>query len=172
MIQPVQSYVMTPLGRVRLVTDGEALVGAYLPQHCKPTWPEVPECADHRVLAQAAQELREYFAGERRIFDTVVAPQGTQFQRLVWQALRAIPYGARHSYSSIAEKISQPRSTRAVGTAIGRNPISIFIPCHRVVGKDGNLTGYAGGLDAKRWLLAHELDPVLEVKTARLFEDC
>lgn len=172
MIQPVQSFVMTPLGRMRLVTDGEALVGAYLPQHSKPAWPEVLECADHRVLAQAAQELDEYFTSQRRTFDTPLAPRGTQFQRVVWQALQAIPYGERHSYSSIAEKISQPRSTRAVGTAIGRNPISIFIPCHRVVGKDGNLTGYAGGLDAKRRLLAHELDPVLEVKTTRLFEDC
>jgi methylated-DNA-[protein]-cysteine S-methyltransferase len=108
------------------------------------------------VLARAATQLREYFAGERRLFDLPLAPDGTGFQRLVWAALEQIPYGVTRSYGELARAIGRPAASRAVGTANSRNPISIIVPCHRVIGANGALTGYAGGMRAKQWLLDHE----------------
>jgi methylated-DNA-[protein]-cysteine S-methyltransferase len=151
-----QTAVATPLGEIRLVAQDDALVGVYFPEHKNPAWPVVAVDAGHPVLVQATQELAEYFVGKRTVFNTPLAPQGTQFQRNVWQALTAIPYGERRSYSQIAAVIGYPQACRAVGAANGRNPLSIFIPCHRAVGADGSLTGYAGGVSAKRWLLEHE----------------
>lgn len=156
MSMAVQSVVASPLGDIRLVAQEVALVGVYFPQHCKPAWPEVAVDASPPVLVQAARELAEYFAGERKVFHAPLAPRGTEFQRSVWQALLDIPYGERRSYAEIAAAIGNPLACRAVGAANGRNPLSIFIPCHRAVGADGSLTGYAGGVDAKRWLLEHE----------------
>lgn len=108
------------------------------------------------LLRQAADQLGEYFAGTRRTFDLPLSPAGTAFQRRVWAALTAIPYGETRSYQEIAARAGCPKGFRAVGLANHRNPLPIFIPCHRVVGKDGSLTGYAGGLDRKRFLLELE----------------
>ena len=108
------------------------------------------------LLRQAAQQLREYFAGTRREFTLPLAPEGTDFQKKVWEALRTIPYGETRTYKQIAEQIGHNKSFRAVGMANNRNPISVVVPCHRVIGYDGKLTGYAGGLDAKERLLGIE----------------
>ncbi|GAB4373703.1 MAG: methylated-DNA--[protein]-cysteine S-methyltransferase [Acidobacteriota bacterium] len=119
----------------------------------------VPESGRGRarqIAGQAARELREYFEGTRRAFDTPLAPSGTAFQRAVWGRVRAIPWGATVTYGEIARALGDERKVRAVGAANGANPLPIFIPCHRVVGADGSLTGYAGGLERKAWLLAHE----------------
>ena len=104
----------------------------------------------------AARQLSEYFAGDRTDFDLDLAPSGTDFQRKVWTALSQIPYGTTESYGQLALRIGQPTASRAVGLANGRNPIAIVVPCHRVIGSSGTLTGYAGGLERKRWLLEHE----------------
>lgn len=111
---------------------------------------------DARVLAQAARQLGEYFAGQRRNFSLPLAADGTEFQRLVWQALSAIPFGELRSYRDIALVVRRPRAVRAVGAANGRNPLPIVVPCHRVIGSDGSLTGFAGGLAIKRQLLELE----------------
>lgn len=108
------------------------------------------------LLTEAARQLEEYFAGSRTAFDLPLAPEGTPFQQKVWQALRAIPYGKTSSYADIARAAGCPKGFRAVGMANNRNPIPIIIPCHRVIGSDGSLTGYAGGLPAKRFLLSLE----------------
>lgn len=108
------------------------------------------------VLAKAKQQLEEYFAGKRTEFDLPLAPKGTEFQQQVWQELRTIPFGKTTSYQYIAKAVGKPKGSQAVGGANGKNPIAIVIPCHRVIGKNGNLTGYAGGLDKKSWLLALE----------------
>jgi methylated-DNA-[protein]-cysteine S-methyltransferase len=109
-----------------------------------------------RVLETAAAQLAEYFAGRRRTFDLPLAPRGTGFQQRVWRALSAIPYGETRSYGAIAASIGRPAASRAVGAANGKNPIWIIVPCHRVIGASGHLTGYAGGIAVKRWLLEHE----------------
>lgn len=108
------------------------------------------------AVAEVVGQLRQYFAGERRTFDLDLAPHGTAWQQRVWMALRDIPYGETVTYGAIAARIGRPSASRAVGAANGRNPISIVVPCHRVVGADRSLTGYGGGLDRKRWLLALE----------------
>ena len=110
----------------------------------------------HPVLVQAVRELTEYFAGERREFEVAAVTAGTPFQQVVWGALRTIPYGETISYGEQARRIGRPTAVRAVGGANGRNPVAIIVPCHRVVGADGSLTGFGGGMDAKRWLLGHE----------------
>ena len=112
--------------------------------------------ARERILADAVTQLQEYFAGERTTFDLPLDPVGTPFQRSAWQVLRTIPYAATMSYGEQARALGDPNKARAVGAANGRNPISIIVPCHRVVGHRGTLTGFAGGLDAKAWLLEHE----------------
>jgi methylated-DNA-[protein]-cysteine S-methyltransferase len=110
----------------------------------------------HDVLAEAVRQLSEYFAGERRAFDLPLDPVGTAFQKAVWTGLNAIPYGETRSYAALATAIGRPGASRAVGAANGRNPLSIVTPCHRVIGANGTLTGFAGGLAIKQWLLAHE----------------
>ncbi len=110
----------------------------------------------HPVIAQAVSQLREYFAGDRTEFDVPLDPVGTEFQRAAWDALRTIDYGTTVSYGEQAHRMGDRRKARAVGAANGRNPISIIVPCHRVVGANGALTGFAGGIDTKAWLLAHE----------------
>ena len=142
----------TPFGPMAL--EGEtALTRLWLPG----TLPDLRGRGEETPLLRAAQEaLLSYFAGERRDFDLPLAPAGTDFQRAVWEALRAIPYGRTRTYGEIAAAVGRPKAVRAVGQANHVNPLPIFIPCHRVVGKNGALTGYAGGLDLKRALLALE----------------
>lgn len=111
---------------------------------------------DQARFTEAAEQLRQFFAGDRQDFDLLLDPVGTTFQQQVWQALRQIPYGETRSYADIARALGSPTATRAVGAANGRNPIGIVVPCHRVIGADGSLTGYAGGVHNKRWLLDHE----------------
>ncbi len=151
----IHSYLDSPLGPLLLTGDGEALTGLYTDQHGR-----IPAELGHRAdaeFAQARGQLEEYFAGKRQDFDLPLNPKGTPFQQRVWLALRRIPYGSTATYGEIAAELGNPQSGRAVGAANGRNPISIIVPCHRVVGSDGKLVGYAGGFSAKRWLLDHEL---------------
>ena len=115
-----------------------------------------PDPADHSVIATVVEQLAEYFAGERRDFDVPLDVVGTEFQRSAWDALRTIDYGSTVSYGQQADRMGDRRKARAVGAANGRNPVSIVVPCHRVVGADGSLTGFAGGVDTKAWLLEHE----------------
>jgi methylated-DNA-[protein]-cysteine S-methyltransferase len=116
----------------------------------------VVSAGQHLVLAQCVSQLEEYFAGHRTAFDLPLQAEGTEFQRAAWNVLRQIPYGQTLSYAEQAGRAGSPKASRAVGSANGRNPISIIVPCHRVIGADGSLTGFGGGLDTKRWLLAHE----------------
>jgi len=142
----------SPVGPLQLCAEGDALVGLWLPDH-----PPVPGAAQaSRVIARTIEQLTAYFAGERRAFDVPLAPHGTAFQQAVWRALLDIPYGATRSYGELARVIGRPTASRAVGAANGSNPISIIVPCHRVIGASGQLTGYGGGLPMKRWLLDHE----------------
>lgn len=147
----MQHVIDSPLGPIRLVVEAGALRQVELHAGTAPA--EVPV---DPVLAAAARQLAEYFAGVRTDFDLPLGAAGTPFQRTVWDALRAVPYGATRTYADIARAVGRPSATRAVGAANGRNPLAIVVPCHRIVGSDGTLTGYGGGLPAKRWLLAHE----------------
>ncbi len=143
----------TPVGPLTLVENGAALTHLLfgpLPEGL------AAEAAATPLLAEARRQVDEYLYGYRQTFDLPLAPQGTDFQRRVWAALRLVPYGETRSYCQIAEAIGQPKAARAVGGANHRNPLPIIVPCHRVVGRDGSLTGFGGGLDAKRYLLALE----------------
>jgi len=148
------TVVDSPVGELLLCGDGEALTGVYFSPFERPDG----EPDDHDpVLADTRQQLKEYFAGEREEFDLPMAPSGTGFQLRVWAALLEIPYATTTSYGEIARRLELgSRGARAVGLANGSNPIPIIVPCHRVVGADGSLTGYGGGLDRKRTLLAIE----------------
>lgn len=117
---------------------------------------EVTSPSEHQVLRRTAAELAEYFSGVRTTFTVPVALDGTEFQCMAWRALAQARFGTTMTYAEQAASIGRPTATRAVGAANGRNPVAIVLPCHRVVGKDGSLTGFAGGLDVKKWLLAHE----------------
>jgi methylated-DNA-[protein]-cysteine S-methyltransferase len=144
--------VSSPLGTLRLLSNGSALVRIEFPgQHGTDGEARLDD-----ILEQAARELEEYFSGARRRFDVPLAADGTDFQHRVWEALRAIPYGEMRSYRDIADDLGNRQAVRAVGAANGRNPIPIIVPCHRVVGSNGQLTGFAGGLAAKRTLLELE----------------
>jgi methylated-DNA-[protein]-cysteine S-methyltransferase len=143
----------SPLGDLRLYARDEQLVGVYLPDQTPAIAAPVARTA---ILTAAAAQLTEYFAGMRTTFDLAIGARGTGFQELVWQALAAIPYGETRSYGSLASAIGRPAASRAVGAANAKNPISIIVPCHRVIAANGELTGYAGGMPAKRWLLEHE----------------
>ena len=144
------------LGTLRLVERDRALAGIYLATQDVPWLVDVPRRTT-RLLERAAGQLAEYFAGVRHAFDLPLSPRGTEFQRTVWRALAAIPYGETRSYGELARAIGRPAASRAVGSANANNPISIVVPCHRVIATSGSLTGYAGGVAAKRWLLDHEL---------------
>lgn len=146
------TFADTPIGAILIAGDGEAIVETYFAgAKPKPDW-----IRDDDTLREAADQLRAYFAGERRDFDLPLAPQGTEFQQSVWSALREIPYGETTTYSAIANSIGRPKAIRAVGAANGANPIPIVIPCHRVIGSNGSMTGFGGGIDVKRQLLALE----------------
>lgn len=145
------------LGVLTVTAVAEGLTGLYFPDHRHAPVDRSGWLRDPDGLAPALAQLSEYLAGERRAFDLELAPPaGTPFQRRVWAALEAIPFGATVTYGALAASLGAPRAVRAVGAANGRNPISIIRPCHRVVGADGALTGYGGGLSAKRELLALE----------------
>ena len=151
-------FLSTSLGTMLLASDGEALVGAWFAgQRYEPTvassWERKPKLP---VLVRAGVEISEYMAGARTAFTVALSPAGTAFQRDVWSAIAAIPYGETAAYRDLASRVGRPASIRAAAAATGRNPLSIIVPCHRVVGADGALTGYAGGLDRKRALLALE----------------
>ena len=139
----------SPAGPLVLTSDGTALTGVLFDAEVDPTWSTQP-CA---VLDRAVAQLGEYFAGERTEFELPLEPAGTPFQRTTWLALREIPYAETINYGQLALRVGNPKASRAVGLANGRNPISIVVPCHRVIGADGSLTGYGGGLDRKRLLL-------------------
>jgi methylated-DNA-[protein]-cysteine S-methyltransferase len=152
--------VQSPVGPLTLVASGGALAGLYMAgqRHLPAAEAFGEPAADPRAepFAAAAGQLREYFAGGRTGFDLELSLDGTAFQRRVWAALREIRYGQTVSYGELADRIGSPSAPRAVGLANGRNPIGIIVPCHRVVGAGGGLTGYGGGIERKRFLLAHE----------------
>ncbi len=152
------TYIDSPIGRLLLCSDGDALTGLDMdvPGRARRDMRDWAEDASLGPLRAAARQLNEYFAGTRREFDLPLRLQGTKFQQRVWQALTEIPYGVTVSYGEQAKRIGNSNASRAVGLANGRNPISIVVPCHRVIGANGSLTGYGGGLERKRWLLAHE----------------
>lgn len=148
----------SPVGELKLVAGDKGLVAILWPDDdpSRVKLGPLVEQADHPVLVEASAQLADYFAGRRDRFDVPLDFRGTDFQKRVWTALLAIPFGETRSYAAIARAIGRPSAVRAVGAANGRNPISIIAPCHRVVGTNGSLTGFAGGLEAKRWLLEME----------------
>lgn len=145
----------TPLGTMALASEGDVITHLYLPGRPTPRLVSQPTS----LLLEGERQLLEYLSGQRRVFTLPLSPQGTPFQKRVWQALEVIPWGETRTYRDIAQAVGSPRGFRAVGMANHHNPIPIFIPCHRVVGADGSLTGYAGGLALKQALLALEGHP-------------
>ncbi len=150
------STYASPIGELLLVGDGDALSGLYFPDGSKAAAPDRRWTRDDGTFAATRRELEAYFGGELRRFTIPLAPRGTPFQLRVWQALQDIPYGTTTTYGKLAARLGDVRATRAVGMANGSNPIAIVIPCHRVIGADGRLTGYGGGMPRKQWLLALE----------------
>ncbi len=150
------TYLTSPVGDLLAVRDRVGIAGLYLPSGRHSVIATGGWRRDDLSFADLSAELGEYFAGDRREFSVPLHPAGTAFQHRVWQALLEIPYGETTTYARTAARIGSPKASRAVGLANGQNPISIVVPCHRVVGSNGSLTGYGGGLDAKRWLLTHE----------------
>jgi methylated-DNA-[protein]-cysteine S-methyltransferase len=151
----------SPVGELSIVADPSSggLVALLWPNETRVhlgTTPEEIDRADDPTLRATTEQLDEYFAGTRKVFDLPLSPQGTDFQCEAWFALRSIPYGETRTYAEQAQAIGRPKAVRAIGAANGRNPISIIVPCHRVIGANGSLTGFGGGLDAKSWLLNHE----------------
>jgi methylated-DNA-[protein]-cysteine S-methyltransferase len=154
----VQTTYDSPLGRIILAASGERLVGVWFDdQRHLPDFSNWPQASAHKVLETAKAQLSDYFAGHRITFELPLdLNTGTDFQQSVWRALLSIPPGATSSYGAMSVMLGNPKAVRAVGGAIGRNPLSIIVPCHRVLGSDGTLTGYAGGLARKTALLQHE----------------
>jgi len=146
----------SPVGRLRLVADGDRLRQVWFERERHPKAMGEDWVRNSDAVAFARQQLEEYFAGTRQIFDLPLRPLGTPFQCEVWQALAHIPYASTISYGQLAQRLGQPLAVRAVGAANGRNPLPIILPCHRVIGANGSLTGFGGGLPTKRWLLTME----------------
>ena len=151
----VKTTYQSTLGAMTVAATDKGLAGVWFnDQQHRPDYAQWPEQPQHPVLKQAVQQLKQYLAGKRSSFDLPLDLQGgTAFQQSVWQALLAIPAGSTTSYGVIGTRIGKPKAVRAVGAAVGRNPIGIIVPCHRVLGADGSLTGYAGGLQRKQALL-------------------
>ena len=147
------AVVPSPVGDLLLTGTEHTLTGCWFTQHRHNEEPVAGLQRDDHAFADVARQLDEYFAGTRRTFDVDLTPVGTEFQQRVWTLLREIPYGETWSYGEMAAGLGQPTASRAVGLANGRNPHSIIVPCHRVIGADGSLTGYGGGMDRKRFLL-------------------
>ncbi len=157
-VSAVRALYPSPLGSIILAVDADKLVGLwFVGQSHQPETSNWPQAVQHPVLQQAQRELEEYFAGRRTAFDVPLSfGGGTEFQRAVWRELLRIPYGATVSYGALSVAIGKPAAVRAVGAAVGRNPLGIIVPCHRVIGADRSLTGYAGGLERKIALLQLE----------------
>ena len=151
-------YLETPIGELLLAGDNDGLSMIGFPKGSMRREPEPDWIFNEKQLTEARRQLREYFAGDRREFDLPVRLSGTEFQVSVLQALQQIPYGETVSYGEIARRIGRPRAVRAVGAANGRNPVPIVVPCHRVIGSTGDLTGFGGGLDTKEALLRLEAE--------------
>jgi len=154
----------SPVGRLTLVSDGTHLVVCAFDGSTPPSEANEAAPRDDAVLREAMRQLDDYFAEARRAFDLPLAARGTAFQRRVWQELRRIPFGETRSYGEVAERLGNPNAMRAVGAANGKNPIAIIVPCHRVIGANGALTGFGGGLERKAYLLE------LERKQRALFQ--
>jgi methylated-DNA-[protein]-cysteine S-methyltransferase len=152
----MRSYFMSiesPVGRLTLTSNDTHLKSVAFSEEEVEESDTLPE-----ILLKSAAQLKEYFAGSRKVFELEIDPDGSNFQKKVWQRLLQVPYGATKSYLDIAIELGSALSTRAVGTANGKNPIPIIVPCHRIIGHDGKLVGYAGGLERKRFLLLHEAE--------------
>jgi len=149
------TVMKSPVGDITLIADKESLCGIYWPNQNPDNkkFPNLEKKDGSKVLRSAVKQLNFYFAGKTERFDIPLRPVGTDFQENVWKALRSIKYGKTVSYGDIAKKIGNPKAVRAVGAAIGKNPLSIIVPCHRVIGSNGKLTGFAGGLGTKEFLL-------------------
>ncbi|WP_019671309.1 methylated-DNA--[protein]-cysteine S-methyltransferase [Eudoraea adriatica] len=145
------AYISTPLGSAKLEGDENGLNTVTVLEQDEPESKIIPD-----VLIDAAYQLNEYFEGKRQNFDLLLNPEGTEFQKKVWSLLSEIPYGKTLSYLELSRRLGDVKAIRAVASANGKNPLWIIIPCHRVIGSDGSLTGYAGGLHRKKWLLNHE----------------
>ena len=165
------AQVETPLGDLTLVAKGDGLSGVYFPGHWHlpkdPAFGDEVDAHTDPVLSRVAEEIREYLSGARTDFDIPVRTHGDDFSEKVWSAIAKIPYGKTTTYGRIARDMGDPHLAQRVGQAVGRNPVSIVIPCHRVVGSDGSLTGYAGGLERKRTLL--DLEQATRPDGTRLF---
>lgn len=151
----INRFIETPLGELLINGDNDVVTGLYFPQH-SPAPASNNTQLNEEAFTKAADQILDWFAGKRKEFDIPIELRGSEFQRSVWDALRTIPFGQTVSYAQIAQAIERPGAARACGHAIGRNPVSIIVPCHRVIGANGKLTGYAGGMDRKRWMLEHE----------------
>ncbi len=149
------ALMQSPVGMLALTSDGAALTGLYT-EHGREYGYARSGTEAPRYFGEAKKQLDEYFQGRRTAFSLALAPEGTAFQKHVWQALQAIPYGETVSYKTLAARAGAPGAARAVGSANGKNPLCLIIPCHRVIAADGSLGGYSSGLHIKEWLLAHE----------------
>lgn len=151
----LQTRVVTPIGTITLTSNGRALTRLWLTDTDLVAHATDPSDED-AVLAAAREQLEAYFDSRLRQFDLPLEPQGTEFQQRVWDSLKRIPFGETISYAELARRVDKPKAVRAVGAANGRNPLMIIVPCHRVIGADGSLTGFGAGIERKRWLLDHE----------------
>jgi methylated-DNA-[protein]-cysteine S-methyltransferase len=151
--QSYSDFMSTPVGVVEITASEQGVTGIYYTQR-----EDIPQdqCYSSTTTDECKRQLMEYFGGERAVFDLPLDAKGTDFQRSVWQQLLKIKCGVTASYKDVANEINNPKAVRAVGAANGKNPISIVVPCHRVIGSNNTLTGYAGGLERKSWLLEHE----------------
>lgn len=158
-MENISTYYQSPIGLLKISTDNQAITAILFVQTEKNQVDEKTfelQKTDNEILNNCIKQLDEYFSGERKIFDLMLNQAGTNFQRGVWKKLTAIPYGKTISYMELSKRISNTKAIRAVGTANGSNNIAIVVPCHRVIGSNGELTGYAGDLWRKKWLLEHE----------------
>jgi methylated-DNA-[protein]-cysteine S-methyltransferase len=159
------TIIRSPIDDLLLVSNGDALTGLYMEQTRHGRAIDAAWKRDPGPLREVVRQLQAYFEGELTRFDVPIVHEGTDFQRVVWEALRGLHFGERVSYGEMARRIGRPSASRAVGHANGRNPIGIIVPCHRVIGAGGSLTGYGGGLGRKQWLLEHEESRVAHSKS-------
>lgn len=157
-MNPRYTTLTSPIGRLCVRSDGTHLTAIEFldGNDVRAAGTSASQIDTAPELERAVRQLGEYFAGARTAFDLPLRPAGTEFQQAVWRSLAQVPFGSTTSYGAIAQAIGRPRAIRAVGAALGRNPLAIVVACHRIVGRDGSLTGYAGGVDRKSWLLRHE----------------
>jgi len=156
MVTAYFTYIDSPFGQLFVRGDGQFVTGLFMPEHSGWLGPEASWQKSDVPFVAVRDQLAEYFGGDRQHFDVPLILVGTPFQRRVWRELDRIPFGTTITYAQLAQRIGRPTASRAVGRANGRNPISIIVPCHRVIGADAGLTGYGGGIERKRWLLDFE----------------